>query len=103
MDEWSLLRQNWPPANGKPGKVDVNSAELLQQYLAAVNNGGAGLSIHHTADTKGAAGGHDAETMRSAPPIVTAASYATPNGNSDSRLKTHTAAKKSAIGHTICK
>jgi len=71
--------QSWLPGSNKPVKVDVNSGDLLQQYLVAMNNSGAGVPIHHASDTKTTA--HDSDSFRSAPPIVTAASYTTPNGD----------------------
>jgi len=59
--------------------VDVGSNDILQQYLAAMNSG-AVMPIHHGSNTKTTTG-HDSDGFRSAPPIVTAASYTTPNGN----------------------
>lgn len=74
---WHGCWQNWLQAN-KLGKVD--SGDILQQYLAAMSNSGAGLPIYHASDNKTTA--HDADGFRAAPPIVTAAaaSYTTPNG-----------------------
>lgn len=70
--------ESWLPADNKPVKVDVNSACALQQYLAAVNNSGGAVPIHHASDTKTTT--HHPDGFRTAPPIVTAASYTTPSG-----------------------
>jgi len=70
--------------------MDVSSADILRQYLATVNNDVAtGLPpIHHAVtdstntahdSTQAAAGAGGFRTA--APPIVTAASYTTPNGD----------------------